>query len=445
MRDSSMYVMKRKMPVFWGCTFTHNYPFLINSTRIMLEHLGIEAVEIENFSCCPDPVYVKAYGKDVQLALSARNLTLAERRYNELLVVCNGCFNILHGAERELKDYKLREKVNSLLPGDVRYEGKIRVTHILDALTSQLPVIKTLIKRPLKGLKVAVHYGCHALYPTAVSGDNPANPTSMDEIVEATGAESINYEGKLDCCGVPVVTFDREEADQMLQNKFMNMKGRVDCIATICPACFLRFDIPPAELKGLSIPVLHISELLCLAFGVSPEGLFFEGHTTKMDPVLDKLGLEEASGMNLLERYFDITELKSHCEACRKECTAAAITMNTGNPFDPLDTVDKLLEGGFYEVIGGGGIWRCLQCGKCEERCPNNMGLKDTFSRLRELAIADGKPPGTVEDKIRMLEETGYAMPRRAGIRKRMGIEPAPEIELKGIKHILDKTRNKVE
>ncbi|MCK4491490.1 MAG: hypothetical protein KAU03_02625, partial [Candidatus Altiarchaeales archaeon] len=296
-------MMKQEIPIFWGCTFTHNYPFLIKSTRIMLEHLGIGAIEVENFGCCPDPIYVKAYGKDVQLALSARNLSLAEKKDDELLVVCNGCYNILHGANKELEDHKLREKVNSMLPESARYGGEIEVTHILNTLTSQLPVIKTLIKKPLNGLRVAVHYGCHALYPTAVAGDNPENPTSLDELVEATGAESIDYEGKLDCCGIPVITFDKEEADQMLQNKFMNIKDKADCIVTTCPACFMRFDIPPAELKESGVPVLHVSELLCLALGVPQEELFLEGHTTKVDPVLDKLKLENPQGKELVKRY----------------------------------------------------------------------------------------------------------------------------------------------
>ena len=434
-------MMKQEIPIFWGCTFTHNYPFLIKSTRIMLEHLGIGAIEVENFGCCPDPIYVKAYGKDVQLALSARNLSLAEKKDDELLVVCNGCYNILHGANKELEDHKLREKVNSMLPESARYGGEIEVTHILNTLTSQLPVIKTLIKKPLNGLRVAVHYGCHALYPTAVAGDNPENPTSLDELVEATGAESIDYEGKLDCCGIPVITFDKEEADQMLQNKFMNIKDKADCIVTTCPACFMRFDIPPAELKESGVPVLHVSELLCLALGVPQEELFLEGHTTKVDPVLDKLKLENPQGKELVKRYFNTAEIESHCEACRKECTAAVITLDSGNPFDPLDTVDKLLEGKFYDVIQGKEIWRCLQCGKCEERCPNNIGLKDLFSKLRELAIKDGQTPKIIGDKIKMLEETGYAMPRRIGVRKRMGIESAPEIESKQIKQILDKIK----
>lgn len=37
--------MKREMPIFWGCLFTHNYPFLMGSIKAVLEYLDIEAVD----------------------------------------------------------------------------------------------------------------------------------------------------------------------------------------------------------------------------------------------------------------------------------------------------------------------------------------------------------------------------------------------------------------
>ena len=258
----------------------------------------------------------------------------------------------------------------------------------------------------------------------------------------------------------------------MIKNKLTDIKNKVDCVVTLCPACFMRFDMPPAELKELGVPVLHLSELLCLALGVSPSKLFLEGHATKLDLVLEKLGLKQESKtrmkpelkvdlgyepelkqesahepkkpteIELIERYFEIAELKSHCESCRKECTAAVITADTKNLFDPIDTIDKLLKGKFYEVIEGDDIWRCLQCGKCEEACPTNMGLKDIFSKLRELAIRNGESPKIIRDKIEMLKETGYAMPKRIGIRKRMGIGAAPDIAETGGKEIQEILEN---
>jgi len=434
--------MKQKMPVFWGCTFTHNYPFLIKSTKTLLDRMGMDALEVTGFGCCPDPIYVRAYGKDVAIALSARNLALAQGRGERLLVACNGCYNVLHEAASELEDANARGEVNAMLPEGLRYQGGLEIVHLLALLNSKLPILRTIIKNPLVGLKVAVHYGCHALYPTTVRDDDPTNPKSMDELVCAAGAISLDYESKLSCCGVPVGTFDREEADGILQKKLSDIKDAgADCIVTACPACFMRFDMLPAEFREYTIPVLHISELLCIAIGVQAEELFLEGHSTKIDPVLQKIAGPKNTEKGLVAKHFDRSELENHCQACREECTAAVSTRDTDKPFDPLAPVEALLEGRFYETIGGTEIWRCLQCGKCAERCPNNLGLKDFYARARELSMENGKTPRVIEDKIKMLEETGYAMPKRTGVRKRMGMESAPDLDSAEIRKILDKVR----
>lgn len=431
----------KQMPTFWGCTFIHNLPFLMESTKKVLKKMEIEPVEIENASCCPNHIYLGAYGKDFELALAARNLALGEKMDGEMLVICNGCFIVLNESGKELKDHNLRERVNSFLPGDLEYKGNVRVVHLHDRLTSEISTVKALVKKPLKGLRVAVHYGCHCLHPPAVATDDPEDPSSLDQLVEATGAESIDYEGKLDCCGVPVAAFDLKEADQLLQNKLLSVKkGKADCIVTTCPGCFLRFDvIANNQLKELSIPVIHLSELLCLAFGIPPEELFFQGHFTDVSPLLGKLELEMPE-LDAVKLHFDLETLARHCGACSKECTAAVRTRDTAMPFNPLEVVEKLERGRLSEVLSGKEIWRCLQCGACEERCPNNVGLKEMFAKLRVLAVAEGNLPRMVEERRKTLEKTGYGMPVKKYMRKKMGIEDAPELETGEIREILEKT-----
>ncbi|MFV1958647.1 MAG: GAF domain-containing protein, partial [Planctomycetota bacterium] len=95
--------------------------------------------------------------------------------------------------------------------------------------------------------------------------------------------------GKLECCGVGVIAFDMKESNKILEDKLNSIRGKADCIVTACPACFLRLDAPPQPLKELSTPVIHISELLCLAFGIPPEKLFFEGHMTDVSPLIEGL------------------------------------------------------------------------------------------------------------------------------------------------------------
>ncbi len=428
------------MPVYWGCTFTHNYPFLMDSTRLMLGELGMGLVDIDDTGCCPDPVYLKTCGEDLNLALSARNLALAEQSGQQFLVPCNGCYNVLSAAHKKLKDPNQRYKINKFLPEGMEYSGNTEPIHILQILASNLQNIKDRVKEPLE-LNVAVHYGCHSLYPEpAVDSDNPDEPASLDEIVESTGATSIDYEGKLDCCGVGIVAFNMKQSNKILGDKLLSIKENADCIVTSCPACFMRFDALPGPLKELATPVLHLSEFLCLAFGKTPEDLFLEGHMTDVSSVVRGLKFDDDE-LALVKKHFDYGLLSHHCGACSKECTAAVKSRDSAEPFDPMEVVDLLLGGKLKEVLESRDIWHCLQCGKCEDRCPNNSGFLEFFAKLRELAGEHQGSPKAIEDKLKTLQKTGFGMPKKIGIRKKMGIDPAKEIDATTIVEIIEKTK----
>jgi len=417
----------------------------MENIRFVLEKVGIKPIEIEGAGCCPDPVYIQAYGGDTSLALSARNLALTKKKGDEVIVPCNGCYNVLEEARKKLKDPNLRKRINEILPDDLQYDGNIKIKHINEVLYDEIPTIKSKIERPLDGLKVAVHYGCHSLYPPSVYSDTEKIPVSMDKIVEALGAESIEYEGKLDCCGVSVIAFDPEEAYELLKNKLTNAKD-ADCIVTMCPGCFFRFDMVPEDLKDRSVPVIHLSELLALAMGIPEEKLLWDTHSTDVTPFLEKMDItskKKYAGEELIDKYFDRELLQNHCEACSKECTAVIINRDTKEPFDPMEVVEKLNEGKIYEVLRSKEIWRCLQCGKCEIRCPHNAGLKEMFSTLRELSIKEVKTPRIMEDKMKILKETGYSVPARRGIRRKLGMDLAPEVDSKEIDEILRKLEKK--
>jgi heterodisulfide reductase subunit C len=319
------------------------------------------------------------------------------------------------------------------------YDGKLKVTHILSTLSSKLIAINEAVARPL-GLRVAVHYGCHSLFPeVAVPSDATRNPASMDKIVEACGCESVKYDTKLDCCGVSIIAFEMKESNKMLQDKIQDIQGKADCIVTSCPACFMRFDALPPALKSMGIPVIHLSELMALAFGTPPEKLFFECHMTDVAPVIEKLGAS-ASELELVRRNIDPLLLESHCGACSKECKMAIKTRDSETPFDPLKIVDRLRAGNYHDVIKSREIWMCLQCGHCEENCPSNSSLIELFARLRELGLKDMEnPPRAVADKMKNLKATGFGMPKKIGVRKKMGIDAAPEIDAKSVEEIIKK------
>jgi len=179
------------------------------------------------------------------------------------------------------KDEALRNDVNLHLKKiNKEYKGTIEVRHIIEFLHKEIGAknLNKLIKRPLE-LRVAVHYGCHLLKPTKdrLLGGSEC-PVFFDKLVEATGARSIQYEGKTSCCGAGggVRSAMLETSFKMTEYKLIQIKkAGVDCIVEACPFCHLQYDVGQAELekagKHYNIPVVHYSQLLGLAFGFTPE------------------------------------------------------------------------------------------------------------------------------------------------------------------------------
>jgi heterodisulfide reductase subunit B len=140
------------------------------------------------------------------------------------------------------------------------------------------------IKYKFSDLKVAVHYGCHIVKP---SDKRPwegeyESPTFLDEIVELTGAKSINYKDKFMCCGAggAVRTAVKEVAADFTREKLTNMReAGVDVIIDCCPFCHLQLDLGQMEVNNIfgeeigepfKIPVIYITQLLGIAFGIDP-------------------------------------------------------------------------------------------------------------------------------------------------------------------------------
>ena len=161
-----------------------------------------------------------------------------------------------------------------------KYLGTIEVRHIIEFLYKDIGAknLGKFIEKPLE-VRAAVHYGCHLLKPTEDRKLGKAEcPVFFDELVEATGAVSVPYEGKTSCCGAGggVRSAMLETSLKMTEYKLERMKkAGADCIVDACPFCHLQYDAGQAELakagRNYSLPVVHYNQLLGLAFGYTPE------------------------------------------------------------------------------------------------------------------------------------------------------------------------------
>jgi len=274
---------------FLGCIMPLRYPGIESATRYIFKELEVDYVDADGFSCCPAPGVTRSFHKETWLTLAARNLVLAEQKGMDIITVCNGCYGSLFEAAHILSsDGKKLEAVNkNLAEIGMKYEGKTNVRHFADVLFKEVGVEKIAekVKNKQDKLKVAVHYGCHFLKPHRIKGiEDPERPTMIDKLVEATGAKSIEYMDKQLCCGagggvrarVPQLALD------MTKQKLENIvKAGANVLVNPCPFCHLQYDRGQEDLKWeKKIPVLHLSQLYGLAFGVDEKKLGFGDHTT---------------------------------------------------------------------------------------------------------------------------------------------------------------------
>jgi heterodisulfide reductase subunit B len=290
-----------RLSFFLGCIAPNRYPGIEASTQKTLEKLGVELDDLEGASCCPAPGVFRSFDKTTWLAMASRNITLSEELGDDILTICNGCFGSLTDANHMLKeDAALKSDVNKILSEIGReFRGTQDVRHIVEYLYQEIGPdrIKEAVTNPLD-LKVAVHYGCHLVKPSKERHlGSVENPTFFDELVEATGATSVDYKDKMACCGAgggartAVVDTTLKLVDRKLDN--MEAAG-VDCVVDACPFCHLQLDVGQTEIKKKfekehGMPVLHYSQLLGLAMGFTPEELGIDMNFTDTGKLIEKL------------------------------------------------------------------------------------------------------------------------------------------------------------
>lgn len=285
--------------LFLGCTIPARQPNYELSARKALSKLGVELVDLPDMTCCAPPP-IESIDLEASLSIAAYNICLAEEADLNLITLCAGCFQSLAKANALLRTNKhLKARINGILShAGKEFKGKKEVKHYLQVLACDIGIehIRKTISKPLNNLRVAAFYGCHLLRPSELlKFDDPESPRILDDLVEALGAESVEYRNKLKCCGGLLRGCSDELALDLAREKIGNTtKAGADCIATVCPFCFVALDIGQIQMKSkfdetFNMPVLHYSELLALALGIEPKEMAFKTHKIKIDKVISKI------------------------------------------------------------------------------------------------------------------------------------------------------------
>jgi heterodisulfide reductase subunit B len=277
---------------FAGCLARLKLPQVERSVRFALTDLGLVLHDEPRFTCCPDPVVFRSSSRGDWLTLAARNLSLDSVR--PIVTLCPGCASSLSEARHLLKhDGKARETVERSLSRESMELSLPEVSHFLKVLAEAdlMGRLRDRISRKLDGLRVACHYGCHLVRPSAAVGfDDPEKPTSLEALTALLGAEPVDYEDKYMCCGRP--SMDEKTSMEIAGHKLASMKAAgCDLIALACPFCFEQFDLGQAVLarktgQDFGIPVVYVTQLMGVAMGRRPEEMGFDLHRVSLKDLL---------------------------------------------------------------------------------------------------------------------------------------------------------------
>ena len=160
--------------------------------------------------------------------------------------------------------------------------------------------LSLIVVRPLNGLRVGVHYGCHYLAQQYGILDDGDLPTFHEEIISALGGTPVFYKERRMCCGYAVgrgFTHKESVVQPHLGRKFDSAKEEgVQLMTTVCPGCNTALDREQPNLaqRGFgpyNIPVIDLAQLIALALGAPVEILGFNANTVPLDEVLDIVGV----------------------------------------------------------------------------------------------------------------------------------------------------------
>lgn len=288
---------KLQYALFTGCTAKESTPEQLMSTYAVANKLDIEIVELTEASCC-GASHLQDYDDFLSLVLNARNIAYAEKQGMTMITICNTCqINTAMTKHRLDNDEKLKARVNEKLAEvGLVYKGTSEIKHFLYAIIDDfgLDKLKGMVQTPLSQFNIAPFYGCHNIRPSELQnesngGENPYNPTSLDELIIACGGMNVDYEEKNKCCGFHVELQAPHTAAVLTGNA---LKGAIDqnadWMVTPCPLCHLKLDTQAdhagkAVGRELDIPVLHMQQMVGLALGCSKEELGLQHHVSEVN------------------------------------------------------------------------------------------------------------------------------------------------------------------
>jgi len=275
-----------KLSFYPGCSMEGMANDYGRSITSVFDHLGIELVELEDWSCCGSTA-AHNLSEMMSMILPARNLAAAEKVGLDIVTPCAQCFN------RLLFSQEMIRKGRFDIPWQISGEGEVHDMTRFLARPDMIRLIGEQVSRPLSGLKVVCYYGCKMVRAPRMSGfSDYENPQTLDLLATAAGAEAIDWSYKSTCCGASM-GIGRKDIQESLTRLILSkaVQTGAEAIVVSCPMCQVNLDIIQKGSGKKPVPIFYFTELLRIAFEGYGLKKWFKMHITDPVPLLREKGL----------------------------------------------------------------------------------------------------------------------------------------------------------
>jgi heterodisulfide reductase subunit B len=322
-----------------GCSLHGTSREFDESLRAVAAELGIGLTEIADWNCCGAS---SGHTTDhlLGVALPARNLALAEAQgFDTLLAPCAACYNRLSAARLAIAtEDGLAERMPDIIGR--KFANSVTVHNAVELLRDASVVIEekvaaALAPNPLEGVKLAAYYGCLLVRPFEVCGyDDPEQPTSMDEVITACGADNVDWEMKVECCGGAFSVSRTSSVLRLGRAIIENARSHgAEAIIVACPLCHSNLDLRQkamAQRGEEPMPILFVTQMVGLALGLAPVDLGMSRHFVDTAPFMARLVQRAADSVAAEKLAKQEAAVKAAARAEKQKLAAAGASVGPG-------------------------------------------------------------------------------------------------------------------
>jgi heterodisulfide reductase subunit B len=285
---------------FPGCTLKTSAKNLEKSAFAIMEKLGHEMTEMDDWTCCGVVSSLSDDDLMRHLAPLRSLIHVEDQNEDKVITLCDMCCNTLKQTNLRVKEKQDDlETLNAFMDRENDYKGTVTVYHFLEFLRDEVgfSVLKKMVKNPLKGVKIMPYYGCMLLRPREVAIDDAEDPTILSDLLTALGAEVVDNPFKIECCG-SYHTIEEKEIVRNRAHRITNfaIERDADAMVLSCPLCRFNLDFRGKESEKMhkgykQIPVYYYTQLVAIALGLDPSICGFDEHAVDPSLLLKKKGV----------------------------------------------------------------------------------------------------------------------------------------------------------